>query len=275
MQVANTKKSSHQEMNNEDAKLRISLLQTDIKWEDKEYNLATLERYISELTGKTDLIVLPEMFSTGFSMNSHLLAETIEGNTIHKLQIWAKQYDVALAGSFIALDNKEYYNRGFFITPSEATFYDKKHLFRMGDESKHFSAGDKQCIIQYKGFNICLLICYDLRFPVWARNVNNKYDLLIYVANWPDSRSRVWNVLLEARALENQAYVCGVNRVGKDAIGLSYIGQSALIDYKGNKQVYLDSAIEEVETVEISKEELNLFRNKFPVWKDADKFTLI
>lgn len=262
-------------MNNEDAKLRISLLQTDIKWEDKEFNLATLEKYITELTGKTDLIVLPEMFSTGFSMNCQQLAETTEGNTITKLQTWAKRYNVALSGSFIAEDCNKYYNRGFFITPNEATFYDKKHLFRMGDESKHFSAGDKQCIIHYKGFNICLLICYDLRFPIWARNVDNKYDLLIYVANWPDSRSRVWNILLEARALENQAYVCGVNRVGKDGIGLVYKGQSALIDFKGNKPVYLHTAIEGVETVEISKKELILFRNKFPVWKDADRFTII
>ncbi len=272
--MVNTKKSSHQEMSNEDSKLRISLLQTDIKWEDKEYNLATLEKYISELTGKTDLIVLPEMFSTGFSMNSHTLAEPVEGNTISKLRAWAKQYRIALAGSFIAEDNQTYYNRGFFITSDEATFYDKRHLFRMGDESKHFSAGDKQCIIQYKEFNICLLICYDLRFPIWARNVDNKYDLLVYVANWPESRSRVWNILLEARALENQTYVCGVNRVGKDGIGLSYNGQSVLIDYKGNKQVYLDNAIEQVETIEISKKELNLFRDRFPVWKDADKFTL-
>lgn len=258
-----------------DPKLKISLLQTDIKWEDKEYNLATLERYISELTGKTDLIVLPEMFSTGFSMNSRELAESNQGNTVLNLRAWAKQYNVALAGSFIAKDSDKHYNRGFFITPTEATFYDKKHLFRMGDESKHFSAGNKQCIVQYKGFNICLLICYDLRFPIWARNVDNQYDLLIYVANWPESRSRVWNVLLEARALENQTYVCGVNRAGKDGIGLTYKGESALIDFKGNKQVYLNTASEATETVEISKEELILFRNKFPVWKDADRFTLI
>lgn len=272
--MVNTKKSSHQEMQNEDTNLRVSLLQTDIKWEDKEYNLATLERYILELTGKTDLIVLPEMFSTGFSMNSRTLAEGVDEKTITTLQKWSTQYNVALSGSFIARDNGEYYNRGFFITPTETTFYDKRHLFRMGDESKHFSAGDKQCIVQYKGFNICLLICYDLRFPIWARNVDNKYDLLLYVANWPESRIKVWNTLLEARALENQSYVCGVNRVGKDDIGLTYTGQSALIDYKGNKRVYLDTAIEQTATVEISKEELNLFRNKFPVWKDADKFTL-
>lgn len=262
-------------MNNENTNLRVSLLQTDIKWEDKEYNLATLEKYISELTGKTDLIVLPEMFSTGFSMNSHRLAEKMDGYTISKLQTWAKLYNTALSGSFIAEDNGEYYNRGFFITPAETIFYDKRHLFRMGDESNHFSAGNKQCIIHYKGFNICLLICYDLRFPVWARNIDNAYDLLIYVANWPESRIKVWNTLLEARALENQAYVCGVNRVGKDDIGLTYNGQSAMIDYKGNKRAYLDTVLEKVETVEISKEELNLFRNKFPVWKDADKFTLI
>lgn len=261
-------------MDNENAKLKISLLQTDIKWEDKEYNLATLEKYISELSGKTDLIVVPEMFTTGFSMNSDKLAETVEGNTITSLRRWAHQYNIASSGSFIATENNKYYNRGFFITSTEAAFYDKRHLFRIGDESKHFSAGDKQCIIQYKGFNICLLICYDLRFPVWARNIDNRYDLLIYVANWPESRSRAWNTLLEARALENQVYVCGVNRAGKDGMNLLYNGQSALIDYRGNKLVYLDIPTEQMATVEISKEELNLFRNKFPVWKDADRFTL-
>lgn len=275
MQMGSIKKNSHQETSDEGTILRISLLQTDIKWEDKEYNLSTLERYISELTGKTDLIVLPEMFSTGFSMNSRLLAEKADGTTIATLQKWSLRYNVALSGSFIAEDKGEYYNRGFFISPSQITFYDKRHLFRMGDEAKHFSAGDKQTVVQYKGFNICLLICYDLRFPVWARNVNNKYDLLLYVANWPESRIKVWNTLLEARAIENQAYVCGVNRVGKDNMGLIYNGQSALIDYKGNKVAYLDTAIEQVVTVEISKEDLNLFRSKFPVWKDADRFSLI
>lgn len=275
MQVEDIKKSFQQEMNIEKTKLRVSLLQTDIRWEDKEYNLAILEKNILELTGKTDVIVLPEMFSTGFSMNSEKLAEPIEGHTISYLQKWATKYDVALVGSYIAIDNNKYYNRGFFISPTEATYYDKKHLFRMGDESKHFESGNKQCIIQYKGFNICLLICYDLRFPIWARNVDNKYDLLIYVANWPNSRNKVWNVLLEARALENQSYVCGVNRVGKDSIGLEYDGESTLIDYKGNKLVYLEKATEQTETVEICKEELNLFRNKFPVWKDADRFALL
>lgn len=262
-------------MNNKDQKIRISLLQTDIKWEDKNYNLATLEKYVSELSGTTDLIVVPETFSTGFSMNAHHLAEPVTGNTVTLLQSWAKQYDVALAGSFIASDNSKYYNRGFFIDPLHATFYDKRHLFRMGDESTYFSAGKEQVVVSYKGFNICLLICYDLRFPVWSRNVDNHYDVLIYTANWPEARSRVWNTLLEARAIENQAFVCGINRVGKDALGLLYKGQSALIDYKGEKLAYLDNNTEQVETVEISKNGLDLFREKFPAWMDADKFALI
>lgn len=259
----------------DDTTLRVSLLQTDIKWEDKPYNLQNVKRQISHLAGKTDLVVLPEMFSTGFSMNSHLLAETNDENTILSLSAWAKEYDAAICGSFIASDSSHHFNRGFIITPEENHFYDKRHLFRLGDETKYFSAGDNHCIIEHKGFKICLLICYDLRFPVWARNVDNEYDLLIYCANWPQSRMNVWNTLLQARAIENLSYVCGVNRVGKDGMNINYNGQSCIIDFKGNKILSMDDPVESTETVSISKKELNKFREKFPVWKDADKFTLI
>ncbi|SHG06026.1 nitrilase family protein [Dysgonomonas macrotermitis] len=259
---------------NDDALLRISLVQMDIQWEDKPANLNKVKGYLSGLSGKTDLVILPEMFSTGFSMNSHTLAETVGGQTISSLQNWSKEYDLAICGSYIAEEKDQYFNRGFFITPEDTYFYDKRHLFRMGDESKSFSPGNRQCIIEHKGFNICLLICYDLRFPVWARNVDNRYDLLLYVANWPQSRIKVWRTLLEARALENLSYVCGVNRVGTDGMGLYYNGQSAVIDYKGNRLSELTEPVEIIETVEISKKGLNLFRNKFPVWKDADDFAL-
>ncbi len=262
-------------MNRSESLLRVSLVQIDIVWENKDANLTKVQHTLSELSGKTDLVILPEMFSTGFSMNSDVLAEPSDGVTITTLQAWAKLYDLAICGSYIASEDNKFYNRGFFITTDQLYFYDKRHLFRMGDEGKVFSAGNTHCIVEHKGFKICLLICYDLRFPVWARNAGNKYDLLIYVANWPQSRINVWNTLLEARALENQCYVCGVNRVGIDGMKLVYDGQSSMIDFKGIRLSMLTKPSECVETVEISKKALNLFRNKFPVWKDADDFTLI
>ena len=209
--------------------LRISLAQIDIEWENIQENLCRLEIKLQALSGKTDIVVLPEMFSTGFTMQSHLFAETINGDTISTLRKWATKYNLALVGSFICSENEAYYNRAFFLAPNnEEYFYDKRHLFRMGNEPKHFSAGNKRCIFNWQGWKICLLICYDLRFPVWSRNVINEYDLLIFVANWPASRSRAWDTLLCARAIENQSYVCGVNRIGNDAMGISYNGGSAL-----------------------------------------------
>lgn len=254
--------------------LKVSLIQTDIIWEDKTENLKNVETKVASLAGQTDLVVLPEMFSTGFSMNSHVLAEDMSGETMTLLRDWTKKYKVALCGSFIARDDEHYYNRAFFVTSDKEFFYDKRHLFRMGNESEAFDSGDKKLIIEHKGFNICLLICYDLRFPVWARNVNNAYDLLIYVANWPDSRSFVWDTLLKARALENQSYVCGVNRVGVDGLNLVYRGGSVLLDAKGKTLSTLIDFEEGVETVEISKKELDSFRQKFPAWMDADKFQI-
>ena len=258
----------------EDVVLRVSLVQYDIVWENKQANLNYVKTKIEELTGHTDLVILPEMFSTGFTMNSHNLAEPINGPTILALKQWSQTYDVAICGSYIANDNNEYYNRGFFITPQNEYYYDKRHLFRMGSESQSFSAGEKRLILEHKGFNICLLICYDLRFPVWSRNADNEYDLLIYSANWPASRSKVWNALLTARALENMAYVCGVNRIGIDGNGLKHVGESKLINARGDEVTNIGQDIEQTNTVSISKTELDQFRTKFPVWKDADKFEI-
>lgn len=252
--------------------LRISMIQLDIVWENKKANLEKVHKHIASHALHTDVFVLPEMFSTGFSMNSHNLAETNEDETVNKLKEWAKTYGVAICGSFIASDSGKYYNRGFFITPDREYFYDKRHLFRMGDEPNHFSQGNKRLILNYKGFNICLLICYDLSFPVWARNINNEYDLLIYTANWPEARANVWNTLLEARAIENMCYVCGVNRIGTDGNNLAYKGDSKIINAKG--QIISLIVKEDIETITLSKNELNNFRNKFPVWKDADSFTI-
>lgn len=256
--------------------MRITLLQTDIVWEDKKANLNRLEKYLEQLTGQTDLIVLPEMFSTGFSMNSETLAENVDDTTVSILKEWSLKYQLALCGSYIAKgkDSKNY-NRGFFISPDgNASYYDKRHLFRMGKESDFFSAGNKQLIINFKGFRISLLICYDLRFPVWSRNIDNGYDLLIYVANWPASRRNVWDTLLKARAIENMSYVCGVNRIGTDGNGLPYNGGSALISAKGNILASVDDDKEEFVTTTIDLNSLKHFRDKFPAWKDADQFVI-
>ncbi|MDR0824430.1 MAG: amidohydrolase [Prevotella sp.] len=258
----------------EDIVLRVSLVQYDIVWEDKDANLNYVESKIKELAGHTDVVALPEMFSTGFSMNSRDLAEPVQGKTISTLKRWAAEYDIAICGSYIAKEDDNYYNRGFFITPREEYYYDKRHLFRMSNESQSFSAGEKKLIVEHKGFHICLLICYDLRFPVWARNVGNEYDILIYVANWPASRMKVWNALLPARALENMACVCGVNRIGTDGNGLKYTGGSKMINAMGDEVLSLSPAAEQIGTVSVSKNELERFRTKFPVWKDADKFEI-
>ena len=197
--------------------LRISITQNDLVWENKQENLRQVHQQLQSLDGSTEIVVLPEMFSTAFSMQSDKLAEPITGDTITQLKQWSNEYRVAICGSFIASDHGEFFNRAFFLTPTgEDYFYDKRHLFRMGREADSFSGGESRLIIPYKSWNICMLVCYDLRFPVWSRNVDNEYDLLIYVANWPSSRRLVWDTLLRARALENQCYVCGVNRIGTD-----------------------------------------------------------
>ena len=255
--------------------IRISIIQTDIVWENKQENLRLLHEKLQSLRGITEIVVLPEMFSTGFSMQSKILAEPNSGETITTLKQWAAKFQLAICGSYIATENKQFYNRAFFLTPEgEEFYYDKRHLFRMGREAEHFSAGDKRLIIPYHGWNICLLVCYDLRFPVWSRNVGNEYDLLIYVANWPIPRRLVWDTLLRARALENQCYVCGVNRVGTDGYQLSYNGGSKVYSAFGEEIGSIPDEKEGITTVSVNLTALHQFREKFPVWKDVDEFHL-
>lgn len=255
--------------------MRISIIQDIIHWADVSVNLEKTGQQIKELAGQTDLVVLPEMFTTGFTTTRMDLAEDMNGITVQTLKQWAADYQLAITGSFIATENGQYYNRAFFVFPDgRIETADKRHLFSVGGEDKYFSAGDKRLLVNYLGFNICVLICYDLRFPVWARNVDNQYDLLIYTANWPARRIKVWDALLTARALENQTYVCGVNRVGDDGENLHYDGHSHLIDYKGNDMLNILPDKTQIKTVEIPLEPLQDFRKKFPVWKDADKFTM-
>jgi predicted amidohydrolase len=257
--------------------LKISLVQSDIVWENKEKNLEHYGNLLKTIAGKSDLAVLPEVFSTGFSMHAEHLAETNTGLTISTIRSWAKDFDTAICGSFLAKgDSGKVFNRGFFVTPEdEAFFYDKRHLFRMGEENEHFTAGDKKQIVSYKGWNIRLIVCYDLRFPVWTRNPNNEYDLLVCPANWPVVRSKVWKILLPARALENQAYVCGVNRIGTDGINVHHQGNSILLDFKANPIVETEQNQTSVVTGTIRKDTLEDFRKKFPVWMDADKFEIL
>ena len=260
-------------MNN--SSLRLSVIQSHITWEDRSENLAYYGELLRRVSGKTDLAVLPEMFTTGFSMRVNDLADTNEGETIASVKKWAETYDMAIVGSFIATENGKFYNRAFFVTPEgETYYYDKRHLFSMAGEDKFFDAGDKLLIVNYRGWKICPLICYDLRFPVWSRNVDNEYDLLIYVANWPEARKRAWKSLLQARAIENMAYVCGVNRVGTDGRSFTYIGESLVFTPKGKKLINAGTKEEVTRTCKLKKANLESLRTKFPVWKDADRFSI-
>ena len=255
--------------------LKISIVQTDIAWENKQENLRMLREKLHALRGTTEIVVLPEMFSTGFTMKSRELAEPVSGITVRILKELAADFQLALCGSFICSERSNYYNRAFFITPEGGEFYyDKRHLFRMGNEAEYFSAGNNKLIISYRGWNICLLVCYDLRFPVWSRNVNNEYDLLIYMASWPQARRLAWDTLLCARALENMCYVCGVNRIGVDGNKLIYNGGSVVFSPKGEPLASVPDGEEGIETVSLSLISLQQLRDKFPVWKDADAFRL-
>lgn len=255
--------------------LRVSILQSTIFWEDKDANLQHFGKKLKRLKGKTDLAILPETFTTGFSMNVASLADTMDGKTISTIKSWAKEFDFAISGSFIAKVGDNYFNRGFFITPTgDCHTIDKRHLFRMGKEDDFYTPGNSREIVRYKDWNIRLLVCYDLRFPVWSRNTDNAYDLLIYVANWPDIRSAVWKALLPARAIENMAFVCGVNRVGIDGNNFNHSGDSVIYSPKGKKLLHFPAYKETTRTCILNKEDSDKLRKKFPVWKDADSFSL-
>ena len=256
--------------------MKITLIQDTIHWADKTANLQKTDKQLAELAGKTNLVVLPEMFTTGFCTDQLELAETMEGETVRNLQKWAQTYNLAITGSFIANENDKIFNRGFFVFPDgKIETADKRHLFSIGGEDLYFSTGAKKLIINYCGFNIRLLVCYDVRFPVWARNVNNEYDLLIYVANFPKSRINNWDILLQARAVENQAYVCGVNCVGTDGLGIDYNGHSTLLDFKATPLLSFPENETSIQTYELNREPLLKFREKSAFWKDADKFEII
>ena len=254
-----------------DEKLKIALIQTSIIWEDPEANLRHFEQMIRPID-RVDLIILPEMFSTGFSMTPEHIDSVHQSTTVQWMKQQAAKYNAALAASIIASENDSYYNRLYFITPEGDTFtYDKRHTFTLAGEDKVYKRGEKKVIIDYKGFRICPMICYDLRFPVWSRNTEN-FDLLLYVANWPAPRIHAWDTLLKARAIENMAYCVGVNRIGKDENGLEYIGHSAVYDSLGDTLAFSES--EGLIFAELEKKHLVEMREKLMFLQDRDSFSL-
>ena len=254
--------------------LKLSILQFDLIWEDASANLQAIDSLVVGKLDHTDVLVLPEMFTTGFTMSPSGVAETMDGESVGWMKRRAREWNIVLAGSLVIKENKQNSNRFLWVTPNgDIQYYDKKHLFRMGEENQHYSAGKKKLITRLSEWRFRPLICYDLRFPVWSRNKSD-YDVLLYVANWPASRRHVWKSLLLARALENQAYVVGVNRIGKDGNGISYHGDSMIIDPRGNVISKTQPDTESFETVSLSLNELKAFRDKFPVSMDADEFQL-
>ena len=257
------------------ASLRVSMVQSDIIVDSIDDNINYFGNLLRSLTGKTDLAILPELFTTGMINNLEGRGESNDGKTITVIKKYANEYGFAVTGSFLAQDNDKYYNRAFFITPDgQEYYYDKRHLFRMAGENYCFSAGSKRLIVDYLGWKICLMVCYDLRFPVWSRNVENEYDLLIYVANWPEARKMPWKALLKARAIENLCYVCGVNRVGIDSNDIKYHGDSRIYSPKGEKLIKANDYEEIILTETLDIKGLQSFRAKFPAWIDADMFEL-
>ena len=258
--------------------LRITLVQSILEWHEVEENLAHFASLFDAVDSETDVIVLPEMFTTGFTMESSKVAEQMHGRTHTWMQEMALKKNAVICGSAIIEEQGNYYNRFLWVEPDgQTSYYDKRHLFRMADENRFYAGGTELISINYKGWKLRPLICYDLRFPVWARNSVKDdafdYDVLLYVANWPQVRISVWTTLLQARALENYAYCLGVNRVGEDEKGIIYNGQSMVFDPKGNQLGNLES-VEGTQTVTLKYDELTAYRKRFPVFLDADSFDI-
>jgi predicted amidohydrolase len=259
--------------------LSLTLIQTQLHWEDKEANLAMLEKKINAIERPTQVIILPEMFNTGFSMKPELLSEKMEGPSMQWMKQLASSKKAILTGSLIIEENGHYYNRLIWMLPNGIYgFYDKRHLFAHGEEDKHYTPGSQRMVASVNGWKINLVVCYDLRFPVWARQQydeagNFEYDILICVANWPERRNTAWKSLLQARAIENQSYVIGVNRVGKDGNDIYHKGDSMVIDPLG-EILYHKEQEEDIYTIMVNKEHLENVRNKFPFWRDADEFQI-
>ncbi len=254
--------------------LKLALIQPDIIWEDIDANLNALSKILEGIADNVDAVILPELFATGFTMRSRELAEAMDGKSISWMRMTSDRYSCVIAGSLIIGDQDTYFNRFIWMEPGgRITTYDKRHLFSISGENEHYTRGESNTITEINTFRISPQVCYDLRFPVWSRNTG-AYDLLLYVANWPAVRRDVWISLLKARAIENQAFVIGVNRVGRDGMGIDYSGDSLACNAKGQIIASLPVSEEGTQVVHLSLQELMDFRQKFPVWKDADGFEI-
>lgn len=254
--------------------MKIAVFQTKLAWENPEKNRKFIEEYFFNEMHSFDLFVLPEMFTSGFTMNPQNVAETMNGVTINWIKGLAKQRKCAITGSLVIEEKGDYFNRMVFVFPSgEVEYYDKRHLFTLAGENQKYQAGKKKKIVQYLDYKFCLQVCYDLRFPVFARNVEN-YDVLLYVANWPKTRIAAWDILLKARAIENMCYAIGVNRIGLDANELEYVGHSQIIDYLGNIAVNCESE-QGVFIYEFDKTAMMTTRQKLNFLNDRDAFELL
>ncbi|MFN3839185.1 MAG: amidohydrolase [Cyclobacteriaceae bacterium] len=260
--------------------LTITLIQSALYWEEVGANLSSFEEKIWKIGQSTDVIILPEMFSTGFTMNAAKLAEPMNMTTFKWMKQMAAQTHALMLGSFIVKENNTFYNRLLWMEPNgHFKTYDKRHLFRMAGEHKTYGAGNTRLTGEWKGWRICPLVCYDLRFPVWSRNCYNQatqrmdYDLLVYVANWPSARVEAWDALLRARAIENLCYAAGVNRVGADGNGIPYNGHSAVYSHKG-ETLFFQSDQEAIKTIMLDAEALQSYREKFPAYLDSDEFDI-
>ncbi len=254
--------------------LKLAIIQSDLTWENPEQNLENFTSKIDSITGEPDLVVLPEMFSSGFTMTPQNVAESMDGKAVNWMIKMAAKTHAAICGSLVIKENNHYFNRFILAEPNGTTHsYDKRHTFTLAGEDKVYQAGTNKVIIHYKGWKICPLVCYDLRFPVWARNVED-YDLLIFVANWPKPRIVAWNTLLKARAIENMCYCAGVNRVGLDANNYAYSGHSAIYDGLGEKLTNLIEEQEGIDVVQLNKAHLSTIRSKLKFLDDKDHFSL-
>ena len=250
--------------------LTVTIMQANLKWEDAESNRAMFEERMMSIREETDLMVLPEMFTTGFSMNAEDMAEDMKGPTVRWMSRLAERGGFHLTGSLIIREGDAFYNRLIWAFPDgEILYYDKRHLFRMAGEERVYSSGDSLLTVRVKGWKIRPFICYDLRFPLWTRNRDNAYDAALFVANWPEKRAHHWNTLLAARAIENQCYIIACNRTGFDGNGVTYAGDSCIIDHQG-RILMRESGGEGILTVRLSMEDLIRYRESFPVWMDAD-----
>lgn len=255
--------------------MKATIVQCELKWEDRDASLAHITSLLDEVSPGSGIVVLPEMFTTGFTMNPEPLAEGMDGPTVRWMKERAAAGGYALCGSVIIGEEGLFYNRMIFISPSgDVTFYDKRHLHTMSGEHTVYSHGNKRVVVSYREFSFNLQVCYDLRFPVWSRNRGDT-DVLIYSANWPSVRSSVWKALLVARAIENQCYVIGVNRVGANPDGTSYTGDSSIIGPKGELLASLEPGAEGVVSAVLSRESLDKYREEMPIWRDADAFMIL